>query len=157
MPGTGAWPVAGVCWYEADAYARWAGGRLLEADEWEVAATHDPATGQPRLYPWGDDWADGRGVFAVAPDEAGYALAPVGTRDADRSALGCADMAGNVAEWTATPVDGRPGFRRICGAPAATPAPARDAQPRQRRFLGDAGRLRIPVVGFRVAWPLEGR
>ncbi|MCI0340937.1 MAG: formylglycine-generating enzyme family protein, partial [Planctomycetales bacterium] len=147
-------PVTGVSWYEAAAYARWRGGRLPTAEEWEAAASVDPATGRARLYPWGDDFAPGAAGFP-REDSDTLGIAPAGSRPEDRSPIGCLDMAGNAAEWTASPVDageGRPEARRICGGTSASPVPDRDARPSARRFHGDPVRLRIPIVGFRVVW-----
>ncbi|WP_327186483.1 ergothioneine biosynthesis protein EgtB [Streptomyces sp. NBC_01334] len=101
-------PVLHVCWYEADAYARWAGRRLPTEAEWEKAARFDPATGGSTRYPWGD--AD------PAPEHANLGQrhlrpAPAGSYPAGASPLGVRQLIGDVWEWTSSDFLPYPGFR----------------------------------------------
>nr|WP_221475588.1 ergothioneine biosynthesis protein EgtB [Sphaerisporangium rubeum] len=101
-------PVQHVCWYEADAYARFAGRRLPTEAEWEKACGFDPGTGRTRTYPWGeDDPGPGRanlGHRAARP-------APIGAYPSGASPCGAEQMVGDVWEWTASTFQPYPGFR----------------------------------------------
>ncbi len=94
-------PVVGVCFYEAAAYARWAGFRLPTEAEWQMAATWciRSAAHTVRRYPWGDAfdvrhcniWASGHG-----------GTLPVDACPSGASPNGVIQLIGNVWEWTAS-------------------------------------------------------
>lgn len=93
-------PVTFVDWAGAQSYCDWAGKRLPSADEWEVAAAVAPATQRYYLYPWGNSFAEllaNNRSTGVNDTQAVGSYHPAGD-----SSFGLSDMAGNVAEWTAT-------------------------------------------------------
>lgn len=100
-------PVVHVSWYEADAYARWAGRRLPTEAEWEKAARHDPASGRSRRYPWGD--ADPTPAHANL-GQRHLSPAPAGSYPEGRSPLGVRQLIGDVWEWTGSDFLPYPGF-----------------------------------------------
>ncbi|MDQ3943793.1 MAG: ergothioneine biosynthesis protein EgtB [Actinomycetota bacterium] len=108
IPLPGAEPVQHVCFYEAEAYAAWAGKRLPTEEEWEKAASWAP-DGHKRRLPWGDgDVLSLSGDTPVPPGSRAnlgqrhFGPAPVGAYPAGASAWGVEHMLGDVWEWTAS-------------------------------------------------------
>jgi gamma-glutamyl hercynylcysteine S-oxide synthase len=101
-------PAAHVTYFEAEAYAAWAGARLPTEMEWEKACAWDPEAGARRRFPWGasepTDALANLGGDSLRP-------APVGAYPAGASAYGVEQMLGDVWEWTSSPLRPWPGFR----------------------------------------------
>ena len=93
-------PVVGISWDSAVAYAAWRGMRLPTEAEWEKAARGTDA----KRWPWGDTFTQrikGATVHANVWKQSGSHLQPVGTFPTGASPYGAYDMAGNVWEWVA--------------------------------------------------------
>ena len=94
-PGQELYPVGGVSWYEAAAYAEWAGKSLPTIFHWNRVAF---TPGSSRIIPMSN--LSGKGLL------------PIGNaRRMNR--FGACDLAGNVREWTWNAMDG--GSRYILG------------------------------------------
>jgi len=101
MPNTPEWgwknnhPIVNVSWFDAKAYADWAGVQLPTEEQWEKAARGTDG----RIYPWGNGWDASKCVCSVSKRR--YSTKSVGIIPKGASPYGCLDMAGNVWEWCA--------------------------------------------------------
>jgi iron(II)-dependent oxidoreductase len=153
-----------VSFFEAEAFARWSGGRLPTEAEWEKAAAWDPAARRARTYPWGEAPP---GPEHANLDQTAFGPAPVGSFPAGASAYGAEQLLGDVYEWTTSPFTGYPGYstfpypeysevffdqgyRVLRGASWATAAWVARATFRN----WDYPRRRQIFAGLRLAWDL---
>jgi ergothioneine biosynthesis protein EgtB len=87
-------PVCHISYYEADAFARWSGGRLPTEAEWETAAAAHPVAGH----------FQGSGRFHPSAAPAAGDAGPL------------YQLYGDAWQWTASPYVGYPGYRPAAGA-----------------------------------------
>ena len=87
-------PAAGPSWWEAEAYARSQGARLLSVDEYRAVVRGL----EKRPYPWGSPFGDGN---ANTREEALGQPCAVGLYLTDRTPEGVCDLAGNMGHWLA--------------------------------------------------------
>ncbi|MCI0660505.1 MAG: bifunctional serine/threonine-protein kinase/formylglycine-generating enzyme family protein [Acidobacteria bacterium] len=147
-PGEANFPVVNINWFEARDYCEWVGKRLPTEEEWEFAARGK----ENRLYPYGNEW---KPRFSNAFEDGYKQPRAVGSYPDGASPFGALDMAGNVAEWTAT--DYRPysrssaprdeGNKVIRGG--SFNAPAKEQTATDRFF--DYPQRSYNYIGFRCA------
>ena len=153
-------PINCVDWNQAQAFAKWAGGRLPTGKEWTYAAT---SRGKSWKYPWGYEEATcSRAIMDDGGEGCGQNRTwPVCSKPAGNSKQGVCDLAGNVWEWvqdglyetySGAPGDGRAweggaSYRVVRGGSWSNAASGLRASYRS----GGVPTYRIYALGFRLA------
>ena len=129
-------PMTSISWDQARSYCVSQNKRLPTEQEWEKSARGTDG----RQYPWGDTYEP---VVLNANNRFGDTT-PVGKFEEGRSPYGLYDMAGNVAEWTASGNNGAKVFRG-----GSWGSPPQDVRTVSRNSLAPA--QRVADLGFRCA------
>lgn len=109
VSGRGEDPVSHVSYYEASAFAKWAGKRLPSEAEWEKAACYDAERKVRHRFPWGD--TDPGSGNANLFENGLWSVTPAGAFPEGANAGGCQQMIGDVWEWTTSDYVPYPGFK----------------------------------------------
>jgi iron(II)-dependent oxidoreductase len=154
-------PVVGICYYEAAAYATWAGYRLPTEAEWQMAASWRirSSSNVLRRYPWGDALDTSRcNIWSSGIGE----TVPVSAYKTGGAPNGILQLCGNVWEWTSSdfmvvheegrPVVGDMLMKSIRGGAYDTYFPS---QATSCFRTGLASLSRAHNVGFRCAMDLQ--
>jgi len=102
-------PLSHVSYYEASAFAKWAGKRLPTEAEWEKAACSASDRNRIQTFPWGDVAVDASKANLF--ENRHWSVTPIGAFPEGQSEYGCHQMIGDVWEWTSSDYSPYPGFK----------------------------------------------
>lgn len=122
--GRETFPVVGVSYWDALAYAAWRGAELPTEVEWEIAA----GSADGRRYPWGDAWAPAMSALREAGEPGAHEAAAFPELASPAGVLG---LIGSSWEWCADAFGPLPG-----GDEAAFAARHARATPEWRAIRG---------------------
>ena len=152
--GTARLPVARVTWWEAQAYCRWAGGRLPTVFEWEMTARAGLTARLGVAMPWGIQSTTGGSARRANFNSEGPV--PVDAFPFGISPFGAYGMAGNVSEWT---------LNRYGDGRAVTGGSWQGPSYLYTEYASEAPDFTSPGLGFRCArsegggdqggWPID--
>ena len=132
-------PVAEVSWWDAYAFATWAGRSLPTSEQWEAAARGSKGL----IYPWGDEpeqlLANAK---STTPEGARDPSSTPAAEQKDVGPFGLVGMAGNVSEWTES--EAKDGKRIIKGGNYMAPVKALESSSES------APDKKINTLGFRT-------